>query len=59
MRRGRNTLEQRYLAEIRDLIVEQLREADAARIAEVSMRFTEMVQKAGLQDRSEFVELSV
>lgn len=57
MRHGRHALEQRFLAEIRDMIADQLREADAKRVQDVSDRFLQMVKEAGLQDRSEFVDL--
>lgn len=57
MRHGRHSLEKRYLAEIRDMLMEQLREADAKRIADVSSRFNSMMKEAGLQERSEFVDI--
>ena len=57
MQHGRPMLEQRYTAIIPEDLLQEFRKADRKLIREVGMRFAKLAEKAGLGDRSEFIEL--
>ncbi len=57
LRHGRSRLEGRYATRVPEALLSQLREADAAHIAEISERFRAAAGQGGLGDMAEFVEI--
>ncbi|MGH1464473.1 MAG: universal stress protein [Cognatishimia sp.] len=57
LRHSPNFLERRYAAQTPEALLERLREADQERIKEIRERFAATVEKAGLDDKCDFVEL--
>ena len=57
LRHGRSALERRYRAHVPDSLLDQLRAADDQLIEEVAGRFADVTGEAGLEGRSEFVDL--
>lgn len=53
---GRSTLESRYSAHISESLLQEFRETDRKLAQEVRSRFNTVVEKAGLADRTDFVE---
>lgn len=54
---GPSALEERYAARVPKALLTQIREADAAHIAEIAACFHAVAEAGGLGDRAEFVEI--